>query len=169
MRRIAVLFASMLLAGSASTAAAHTDLVSMTPEPGSTVTEQLQQVVLTFGEEISGLGSSVVVLDPNGAAVQFTVTFTGPNAVVDVMPFSIAGEYRVNFRINSADGHIIEGSEAFTYSGPTETPTAIATLGGEAGEEVGEEAEGGNAVTVFAVLGLVVIGGMIYAMRKKQS
>lgn len=178
MRRIAVLLAGMLfMAVGATSASAHADLVSMTPASGSTVAEALPQVVLTFGEDISGMGSSVVVLDPNGEAMQFTVTFTGRNAVVDLIPFIATGEYHVNYRINSADGHVIEGSEAFTYDGPTETPTptAVATIAGggdEDGEaESGEGLEGGGGMIGLVSLAIIVIGGIAYliSIRKKQG
>ena len=180
MRRVAVLLASVLFMFTGMAAAtAHAELLKMTPEPGSTVTEALELITLTFGEDITTMGSSVVVLDPGGNDVQVGVTFQGSTVSVAIGELTQAGEYHVNFRVNSVDGHIVEGSEVFTYNGPVATPTpvAIATIPGggdddEFGEgaEHGESFEGGSMIGIGLVL-LIVIGGIVYAttVRNKKS
>lgn len=178
MRRIAVLLASVLFALTGTAAAsAHADLVSMSPAPGSTVSEALQLVTLTFGEDVTAMGSTVVVLDPNGSDVQLGVTIQGPAVTVTIGDLAMAGEYHVNYRVNSVDGHIVEGSEVFTYAGPVvqPTPTAIATIAGGGDDDEGfesEENEGleGASMVGLGLIAIIVIGGIVYAMtvRKKD-
>lgn len=180
MRRVAVLLASVLfMLTSAGAASAHADLVSMSPEPGSTVTEVLDLITLTFGEDITTMGSSVVVLDPGGNDVQVGVTIQGPAVSVTLGELTQTGDYHVNFRVNSVDGHIVEGSEVFTYNGPVATPTpvAIATIAGgdddgEFGEheggEFGEGFEGASMIGIGLIV-IIVIGGIVYAMTMRKT
>lgn len=178
MRRIAVLLAGVLFTLTGTTAAsAHADLVSMSPEPGSTVTEAIQLVTLTFGEEVTAMGSTVVVLDPNGNDVQLGVTIQGPAVTITIGELATTGEYHVNYRINSVDGHIVEGSEVFTYAGPVAqpTPTAVATIAGGGDDDEGFEGGENEGTEGVGMIGLgliviIVIGGIVYAMtiRKKD-
>lgn len=182
MRRIAVLLGGLLITWFAMTGAhAHAELVSMDPAAGTTVTSQLEAIRLTFGEDITTLGTTVVVLDPAGNDINTGVTIQGPVVSVSIGTLSVGGEYRVNYRVNSVDGHIVEGSEVFTYQDPSESPTpmAIATIAagdgdddggmGEAGE-VGEFAEGGGSgMLVLGLLALALVGGVAYAIGTKRN
>ena len=177
MRRVAVLFASVLfMLTTAGGAQAHADLVSMSPEPGSTVSDALSVVTLTFGEDITAMGSSVAVIDPSGADVQAGITIQGATVSVTLGELTSTGEYQVNFRVNSVDGHIVEGSKAFTYNGPVASPTplAVATVaGGGDDDEFGEGAEMGEGIEGVGVIGigivgLVVLGGIVYAMTLRK-
>ena len=127
MRRVAFLFAGLFLFGT-SPAFAHADFVSMMPAPGSTVTE-LSVITLSFSEDITALGSAVVVLDPNGESIEAGLTVQGADVSVPVNPPTVAGEYTVNFRVVSVDAHVIEGSQKFTYEGAVmiDEPMVIAT------------------------------------------
>lgn len=156
---------------------AHADLQSMSPEPGSTVTEPLTSVTLTFGEEVRTLGSVAVVIDPNGNELPTSMIVQGQTVTLTIADATswIDGEYHVNFRIDSADGHIIEGSEVFTYSGPVaaETPIAVATLAGAGGDddggaEFGEGFEGGGMIGL-GLLAIIVIGGIAYAVSMRYK
>lgn len=162
MRRVALLFAGLLLFG-ASPAFAHADFVSMDPAPGSTVSE-LSVVTLTFSEDITALGSTVVVLDPNGESIQAGLTAQGVDVSVPVNPPVVTGEYTVNFRVVSVDAHVIEGSQKFTYDGsvpmPIEEP--LVTAAPEVTSSVVEDASrvsiaGISLLAVVAALGIAVV------------
>ncbi len=132
MRRTAILIASVLMLWSAAGAAsAHAELESMSPAVGSVVTEAPTQVVLTFGEDVQALGTSVVVLDPKGASVQDgDVAIEGVRATQPLKALAEPGIYHVNFRVVSADGHVVTGSETFDFEPPTlysESPVGEAT------------------------------------------
>lgn len=174
MRRIAVLLAGVLFSAFAVPASAHVDLVSMTPQPGSIVSEPLDSVVLTFGEDVQTLGSVVVVIDPNGNDLPTSMIVQGPTVTLTIgeatSSFGITGVYHVNYRVNSADGHIVEGSEVFTYDGPvpSSTPVAIATLtGGDDGEA--ENGEEGGGMIGLGLLAIIVIGGIAYAVSMRNK
>lgn len=175
MRRIAVLLGGLLLCWFGMTGAqAHADLVSMDPTANSTVKTPIDVVRLTFGEEITTLGTTVVVLDPTGHDIATGMTIQGPIVSISLGDFVDTGEYHVNYRVNSVDGHIVEGSAVFTYDGPTPTPVVIATMAGNGDDdEYGEsgEAEPGMGVSMvmLGLLVIIVIGGMVYAMSARRN
>lgn len=121
MRRVAFAAVAMcfglLFAGPA---AAHADLVSMVPASGSTLLEGPSSVELTFGEEMRALGSTVVVIDPNGHEVQQGGLEVSGNVIsIGVQSITTPGIYHVNFRVLSADGHVVTQSETFTLAPPS--------------------------------------------------
>lgn len=118
MRRMAILIAGLLFSGfSMASASAHAELVSMNPVAGSTVTTSPASVQLTFGEDVADLGSTIVVLDPLGNAVQIgDPHVAGAVIAIDLRPLTDAGTYHVNFRVLSRDGHVVNGAESFDYA-----------------------------------------------------
>lgn len=163
MMRIALLFAGMVFFG-ATPAAAHADLVSMTPAAGSTVSE-LSVVTLTFSEDITALGSAVVVLDPNGVEIQTGLTAQGVDVSVPVNTPTIVGEYIVNYRVVSVDAHVIKGSQTFAYDGPVpmaiEEPLVTASPATPVVERAGRLSMLGTSLFAVAVvigIGLILLG-----------
>ncbi|PPF69979.1 copper resistance protein CopC [Clavibacter michiganensis] len=141
----------------ASPASAHDYLVSSSPAAGSTVDAPPTEVALTFSDVILDLGaggdasdgsapasggSSVVqVTGPDGAGTRFeTGCAVNAGRVVSV-PVALggSGEYRVTWRVVSADGHPVSDSIAFTYRAPA---GAVASAGTEAGPDCGASAGG---------------------------
>lgn len=168
MRRIALLFAGLLFLG-VTPASAHADFVSMTPVPGSTVSE-LSVITLTFSEDITALGSVVVVLDPNGEAIEAGLTAQGADVTVPVNPPAMNGEYTVNYRVVSVDAHVIEGSQKFVYDGPVpmaiEEPMVTATPNDATA--VAESASGFSMLgtTLLAIAALIGIAALL--LRRKR-
>mgnify|MGYP003325487686 FL=1 len=178
MRRIAVLLAGMLFTTlTIGPVWGHADLTSMTPAPGSVLTEPVPSVTLTFGEEVRALGSVAVVIDPAGHEVQTGLVVQGSTVTLSLGELTVVGEYHVHFRVDSADGHVIEGSEVFTYNGPVASPSpiAVATLAGGgnngAGAESGEGGDGfeGGSMLGLGLLAIIVIGGIVYAMSQRKK
>jgi len=166
MRRIAVLLAWLCLAMPINPAAAHADFVSMTPSPGSTVGE-LSVVTLTFSEDITPLGSTVVVLDPNGQQIEAGIAVQGAIVSVSVNPPTVTGQYTVNYRVVSVDAHVVEGSQSFTFEGsiPLDQPMVIATPNDSTA--VAESASG------LSMLGTVLMAlaagiAMIYFLLRRR-
>lgn len=128
MRRVAVAVVCALLAWSGiAGAAAHAELESMQPAAGSAVRTAPQAVTLTFGEQMRAMGSTVVVIDPNGHEVQAGApSVSGVTVTVQLLPLTTPGTYHVNFRVLSADGHVVTQSERFTFA-PGAAPTGEAT------------------------------------------
>ena len=173
MRRIALLFAGMVFFGT-TPAAAHADFVSMTPAAGSTVSE-LSVVTLTFSEDITALGSAVVVLDPNGLEIQSGLTVQGAAVSVPVNQPTVAGTYTVNYRVVSVDAHVIEGSQTLVYDGPVDAPTpiAVATVQGGGDDDEGFEGEEGfeaspMIIGLAALLTIALVALVLFGRSRKQ-
>lgn len=166
MRRIAFLFAG-LLTFYVTPAFAHADFVSMNPAPGSTVSA-LSVVTLTFSEDITALGSTVVVLDPNGESLERGLTAQGVSVSVPVSAPTTTGVYTVNFRIVSTDAHVIEGSQKFTYDGPVampvDEPMVTVTPDATASDFADPSRFGMLGVSLIAVV--VLLGIVVVILRR---
>jgi methionine-rich copper-binding protein CopC len=107
---------------------AHTGLESSTPQNGDIVTENLEQITLTFKTKIEQgstfelnnfLGETITVENMTIAENQLTGHLSKPLE---------NGEYNVNWNIIGADGHQIDGKIPFTVNLPVteESPAAQA-------------------------------------------
>lgn len=116
----AVLLALMVaacLTATATIASAHAELVSSTPEGGTSVKQMPGTVTLTFSETVR-TPAFVEVLGPDGEDVS-----TGQTQVRDAEVLRqvggdpAAGDYAMSYRVTSADGHPISGTVRFTVQG----------------------------------------------------
>lgn len=157
MRRVALVFASLLVSLFVVTPAyAHAELTAF----GLYVTGTGDIVRLTFSEGVETLGTTVVVLDPNGVAVQDGApVIQGPKVSIALVPLSVAGDYRVNFRVLSVDGHVITGSEQFrvtaaglAYEGTTTSPSPVLTATPETSAVLTNDATAAYWITGFLML-----------------
>jgi len=137
----------------AGPAAAHADLVSSSPAANEVLTKSPLDVTLTFGEDILSQGSTVVVTGPDGVRADdpSTLQVGGTEASVQLQSTHTQGEFRVDYRIVSGDGHIAQ--DDFTYTVSASGSGAPATSSAPAGTDTN-----GNAGVVVWVLGLGAIG-----------
>ena len=135
-----VTFGALLLAGlTALPAAAHAQLLSATPEDGTELDEAPDAVVLTFNENITDLGTDIVISGPDGEDAGGGETeIDGAEVSRQLGDQLAAGEYSVTWRAVSADGHPIDGELTFTL---TEAAATGADAGGEEGASADEPAE----------------------------
>ncbi|WP_227497216.1 copper resistance CopC family protein [Planctomonas psychrotolerans] len=109
------------LTAPATSASAHDTLSSADPAAGTTVTEPLDTIALTFtedllvlGEEANGFAIQVLSADGNHLA-SGCVDVAGPVAETSVaLPSD--GEYAVRWQVVSSDGHPISGEYSFAYA-----------------------------------------------------
>ncbi|WP_066039839.1 copper resistance CopC family protein [Herbiconiux solani] len=146
---VAALAGGALVLGSAGAASAHDYLVSTNPADGSTVTEPLSTVALTFNEPPltqSGTAIAIEVHDAGGTNIA-----SGPVSIVNsTLSIAVApaaqGDYTVLWQTVSADGHPVSGHFAFTYAGPAGGSGAAAPGAGAstpaAGQDAGDAASG---------------------------
>lgn len=125
---------ALLLAVTApGVALAHSDLEASTPFDGEVLSAAPTEVTLTFNEDLLPDFVNVVAQDAGGAVTELAlVSVDGPTAVVAWPADLPGGQWRVDYRVVSQDGHPVEGAISFSYpaaspspssASPTPTPT----------------------------------------------
>ena len=159
---------SLLLFG--ATAAAHAQLISVSPADGEVLDVAPAEVVLTFSEPVSLTGGSVRVLDDDAEDVA-TGTAQENETVVATLADGLAdGTYTVVFEIISVDSHRISGASVFHVGAPTSeglTGDALDLGGDEAGWGV---RAGAAILSAIGYAGALVAAGTLcfslYADRR---
>lgn len=130
-RRAAVVAALATLAALvAGPAAAHDQLVGSDPADGAVLTAAPTQITLTFSAEPLAAvgGAAVVVTGPDGASwSDGEPVVVGTTVTQALRPGMPAGAWSVAWRAPSSDGHVLDGTFAFTLDVPTPAPTAEPT------------------------------------------
>ena len=161
---LSVLLAVLALAAAliAPPASAHASRVSADPADNAAVAAGPDRVSATFNERLQTTFAAMTVVGPDGnvwssgdAAVQGAVVSIAMRALGPV------GTYTVNYRVTSADGHVVSGSWSFRLTLPgtgTPGPPAAAT-----------DTDGAIPVWPFVVVAvLLVAGGGLWAARRKR-
>jgi methionine-rich copper-binding protein CopC len=166
MRRVSVVawVVAMLLVATltAPAASAHATRISADPADGAALAAGPDRVSATFNERLQTTFGAMTVVGPDGN-VWSTGEPTVQGAVVSVglRPLGPVGTYTVNYRVTSADGHVVSGSWSFRLAVPgTGTPGPAA---------VGTSAGGPLPVWPFVVVAvaLVAAGGW-WAVRRRH-
>ncbi|BAX95016.1 copper resistance CopC family protein [Mycobacterium shigaense] len=143
MRRLAAIaWAATLLVAVALTAtlaapaaAAHATRVSTAPADDAALTTGPDRVSAVFNERLQTTFAAMTVVGPD-ANVWSTGEPRVQGAVVSIglRPLGPAGTYTVNYRVTSADGHVVCGSWSFRLTvagtGTPGPPAATANTGG---------------------------------------
>jgi copper resistance protein C len=141
-------------------ASAHAARLSTDPADNAALAIGPDRVSATFNEALQTTFAAMTVIGPDGnvwsasdPAVQGAVVSIG------LRPLGPAGTYTVNYRVTSADGHVVSGSWSFRLTTPgTGTP----------GPRPAGADTGGVPVWPFvAVAALLVAGGALWALRRK--
>jgi methionine-rich copper-binding protein CopC len=98
----------------APVASAHNVLLSTTPAAGSTVAALPSLLVLHYDLPAQALGTVVIVRGPSGNVADGPAELINTDVDQPVRPGSPAGPYTVDWRVVSADGHVVQGSFGFT-------------------------------------------------------
>jgi copper resistance protein C len=156
----AIAFAAAFTAGAAS---AHATRVSTNPAQNTALSSGPTRVSATFNERLQTGFAAMTVVGPDGnlwSSGQPQVQ--GALVSVGVRPLGPTGTYTVNYRVTSADGHVVSGSWSFGLSMPgTGTP----------GPPMGNTDTGTRDIPVwpFFAGAVVVIGGAtLWAMRHRS-
>ncbi|OBH41262.1 copper resistance CopC family protein [Mycobacterium mantenii] len=108
----------------APAASAHATRVSTDPAADAALASGPQRVSATFNEQLQTTFAAMTVIGPDGN-VWSTGEPTVQGAVVGIAVRALgpAGTYTVNYRVTSADGHVVSGSWSFRLTVPgTGTP-----------------------------------------------
>ena len=160
-----VLAISLIVAGvaGAGVASAHATRVSTDPVENAELSQGPQKVSATFNEALQPQFVAMTVVGPDGNLWSTgDPKVEGAVASVGVRPLGPAGTYTVNYRVTSADGHVVSGSWPFrlTVAG-TGTPGPSASAS--------SPSDGGIPVWPFFVAaGLIVAGGAVWAVRRQR-
>ncbi|MGQ7296732.1 copper resistance CopC family protein [Quadrisphaera sp. KR29] len=118
-RLLAAIAGLLLVVLPALPAQAHDRLVASSPADGAVLDAAPPSLVLTFSAPALALGSRVVVTGPTGAVVSTGEPQYTDDTVVQALGGDLpAGEYRVQWRVTSSDGHPVSGELAWTASAP---------------------------------------------------
>lgn len=165
---------------------AHTGIESSNPEDGSTITEELNTVTLTFETEIEET-SSFELQNANGETVGVDNITVENNTMTGTFDQPIEnGDYEVPWKIIGVDGHPIEGTFSFSVDAPEvveeESTSEEATNDSEVedteeqmdkeeetkADTAEEESSNGTVIgIIIAVLVIVLIGSVMLMRRKK--
>ncbi|MDN4484145.1 copper resistance CopC/CopD family protein [Demequina lignilytica] len=129
---LAVALAALLALLAAAPAQAHTQLDASDPADGSTLTEPVERIVLTYSLPVTPLGDAVVVTGPDGPVdVEVTQSDDGLEMVATPVAALDDGEFTVEWTVAAQDGHPLDGTFAFAVAGtepsPSATPSASAS------------------------------------------
>jgi len=143
-------------------AAAHTALVASDPRDGATLTRAPEAVVLTFDEDVTSTGTAMVVTGPDGARLDRPdgLLVSGPRVSVPLAAATLSGPCRVEYRVVSADGHVVTGQVDYRLvlaGSGSSSPTAPASNGVGPTPSVSPSAsEGGTRLAPWGALVAVV-------------
>jgi copper resistance protein C len=158
---VAALLAVLALAG-AGTAAAHAARIAADPAPDAVLSQGPERVSATFNEQLQTSFAGMTVVGPDGNLWSSgAAEVRGAVASVGLRPLGPAGTYTVNYRVTSADGHVVSGSWSFRLSSAgTGTPgPPVAATGSE---------DGGVPVWPFVAVAIAIVAaGAWWAVRRR--
>jgi methionine-rich copper-binding protein CopC len=159
-----VLLLSAMALGGTAVAWAHAVRVAADPPPDATLSAAPSRVSATFNEQLQSDFAAMTVVGPDGNLwADGAPQVQGPSVSVGVRPLGPTGSYTVNYRVTSADGHVVSGSWAFTM-----TVTGSGTPGPSASASA-PAAEGALPVWPFIVGAAAVIAiGVIWSRLRRS-
>ncbi|WP_112276078.1 copper resistance CopC family protein [Lentzea terrae] len=163
---VAFLFAGAAVLVTAAPAAAHNALISSDPKDKTSLEAGPSTVTLTFDQDVQGGQgiNTISVVDANGGhyEVEGDPTIKDNAVSTKVAALGKAGQYKIGYRILSADGHPVSGELTFTLTKDgTGTPRQV-----EAKDLVGRPNGDGLPIWVWIVGAVVLLGGgVFFALR----
>ena len=159
---IACLIAGAAVLVTAAPAAAHNALISSDPKDKTSLDAGPSSVTLTFDQEVQGGQgiNTISVVDANGGHYEVagdpTIKDNAVSTKVDAL--GKAGQYKIGYRILSADGHPVSGELTFTLTKDgTGTPRQVA-----ANDTPDSGSSDGLPIWVWIVGAVVLLGGGVF-------
>lgn len=163
------MLATMLGVGTAS---AHSAVIGSTPENGAQIAAAPEQVSLRFNEALQPKFASLTVVGPDGNLwAKGDPTVQGDTISVPLDGLGPVGDYTIAFRVTSADGHPVSGTQTFALT-QEGTGTPGPKAGGQSSDSgTSDESSDGN-VLIWVIVGVAVllfVGGLWFALRKPRG
>ncbi|MCM3389156.1 copper resistance protein CopC [Ureibacillus chungkukjangi] len=170
---------------------AHTHIESSSPQSGEVITEELNEIQLTFEGKIEQ-NSSFTLQNTAGESISIDHISATNTILTGTLSTPLENEeYVINWTIIGADGHVMEGEVPFKMDLPTgqtnentedgavdveviDADLSIATSESESAAEVDlaesepVEKKSYLAPSLIGVLILIVIGSFIFIAKRKQ-
>jgi len=122
-------------AGGIPPAGAHAALNSCDPPVDAALSAGPERVSATFNEELQSAFAVMTLIGPDGNLWSTGNPEVRGNMVgIAVRPLGPSGSYTANYRVTSADGHVVSGSWSFTVTTPgpgTPGPAVAETAGNQ--------------------------------------
>ncbi|MDF3341946.1 copper resistance protein CopC [Mycolicibacterium septicum] len=155
-----ILAASALLGAPA--ASAHAARVAAEPAEHAALSASPARVSATFNEALQPAFANMTVVGPdNNLWSEGEPSVAGAVLSVGVRSLGPAGTYTVNYRVTSADGHVVSGSWSFDL-----TVAGAGTPGPAASSPA--KSDGGIVVWPFVLVAVVLIGGGAWWAVRRQ-
>jgi len=169
----ALLLSGLALAGTATPAFAHAELLSSDPAAGASLPAAPKQIQLTFSEAVGLPADPITVTGPDGSTWKVgTVSAAGAVITAPVVATGPAGEYVLDYKVISDDGDEIGDKVRFTLATPAAPTTSAApttttttaptttTTSAAAPAAADKSADDGGGVPVWVwIVGAVVLVG----------
>ena len=180
LRKLLIILTIIFLFTPPTWVGAHAELESSNPDAGSVLSVMPESISLTFGEALITLGgekvNTIALSDPAGRDIPLSPSVvekaTLSTEIADLANTTFApGEYEINYRVVSADGHPISGSISFTLkheqiaSATSDSTQAISDVP-SATKESTPSSPGNTSFILIATLLFLAIGSF-FIIRKK--
>jgi copper resistance protein C len=145
----------------AQVASAHATRLSAEPADNAVLTTGPDRVSATFNERLQTTFAAMTVVGPDGNVWSTgDPTVQGAAVGIGLRPLGPTGTYTVNYRVTSADGHVVSGSWSFRLTVPgTGTPGPAAAT---------SDTGAGIPVWPFVVAAVALVGaGALWAIRRR--
>jgi copper resistance protein C len=149
--------------GGAGDASAHAARIASDPAENAALSVSPPRVSATFNEAMQAQFAAMTVVGPDGNMwAEGQPEVKGAVVSVAVRPLGPAGTYTVNYRVTSADGHVVSGSWSFRLTvAETGTP-------GPPAADTSPEDNGAIPVWPFYAGAVLIVGaGALWAVRRR--
>ena len=176
-----IFFTFLFLLTFIGNAFAHTGLESSSPQQGEVIEENLNQIQLTFETKIEQ-GSTFTLQNTAGETIPVeNISVVDRQLIGELSTPLPNGDYKINWNIIGADGHLIDGEIPFSVNvaeeeapvqESTETENTVeeneaTTVADTTNEEPEQEKSNNSMIIIVIVLIAIIIGSFLF-MRKRK-